>query len=51
MEKSVPITCNLCKRIPEHTIVTGEAFKTHICYEDCGNVYWTLNICPNCQKP
>lgn len=30
---------------------TGEAFNTHVCYADCGNVYWSLRICPRCQHP
>jgi hypothetical protein len=45
------ILCPKCKRIPGASIKTGKAFITHICHENCGNIYWTLQQCPGCDHP
>lgn len=40
-----------CKGIPKVNYVSGEAFTTYICYDNCGYIFWTLNLCPFCDDP
>ena len=41
--------CLRCQRIPEESIQSNTVFETHICFEDCGNIFWTLKQCMNCK--
>lgn len=43
--------CPKCNGLPQVSIVAGETFNTHICYDRCGNIFWTLKVCPNCTDP
>lgn len=45
------VFCPKCKGIPKATYVAGGAFATHICYDSCGYIFWTLNVCPFCDDP
>lgn len=43
------VICSRCHRPPERSEITGRAFVTYLCYEDCGNVFWTLRNCVKCN--
>lgn len=51
MEGANEVFCPKCKGPPKINCVTGGAFTTHVCYENCGYIFWTLNVCPYCQDP
>lgn len=41
------VFCSRCGRPPETSLITNQVFVTYLCYEDCGNVFWTQRVCPN----
>jgi hypothetical protein len=45
------ITCPKCKRYPAMSVKTGNMFYSHICHEDCEMLFFTLALCPHCDKP
>lgn len=50
MDEPTEVFCPKCKGIPKAVNITGP-FKTHICFPNCGYVYWNLQVCPFCNDP